>query len=51
MMKVHQVAERLNYSVATVYNLIEPKRLAHYRCPGIRVSEEQLAEYLDPTVP
>ena len=47
MLKVNQVAERLNCSVATVYHLIETERLPHYRCPGIRVSEEQLAEYLE----
>ncbi len=47
MMRVSQVAERLNCSIATVYHLVESKRLAHYRCPGVRVSEEQLAEYLE----
>lgn len=47
MLKVNQVAERLNCSVGTVYQLVETGKLAHYRCPGIRVSEEQLAEYLE----
>lgn len=47
MLKVSQVAERLNCSVATVYELVESKRLPHYRCPGIRVSEQQLTEYLE----
>lgn len=47
MLKVSQVAVRLNCSVATVYQLVESKRLPHYRCPGIRVSEEQLTEYLE----
>ena len=47
MLRVSQVAKRLNCSVATVYQLIETKRLSHYRCPGIRVSEDQLTEYLD----
>lgn len=47
MMKVSQVAERLNCSVGTVYQLVESKRLPHFRCPGIRVSEEQLTEYLE----
>ena len=47
MLKVSQVAERLNCSVGTVYQLVESKRLPHYRCPGIRVSEEQLVEYLE----
>ena len=47
MLKVSQVAELLNCSVATVYQLVESKRLPHFRCPGIRVSDEQLAEYLE----
>ena len=46
MLKVSQVAERLNCSIGTVYQLVESKRLPHFRCPGIRVSEEQLVEYL-----
>ncbi len=46
MLKVADVAKRLSCSVAKVYQLIESKRLPHYRCPAIRVSEEQLAEYL-----
>ncbi len=46
MLKVADVAKRLNCSIAKVYQLIESKRLPHYRCSGIRVSEEQLAEYL-----
>ena len=49
MLKATQVAERLNCSVSTVYGLIESGRLAHHRCPGVRVSEEQLAEYLAAT--
>ena len=47
MLKVSQVAERLNCSIGTVYQLVESKRLPHFRCPGIRVSEEQLVEYLE----
>ncbi len=46
MLKVQDVAARLNCSTATVYQLIESQQLPHYRCPGIRVSEEQLAEFL-----
>jgi excisionase family DNA binding protein len=42
MLRVPQVAERLNCSVSTVYGLIESGRLGHHRCPGVRVSEEQL---------
>jgi excisionase family DNA binding protein len=49
MLTIRQIAERLNCSISTVYLLIESGRLTHYRCPGIRVSEEQLAEYLDST--
>lgn len=49
LLKVTQVALRLNCSISTVYGLIESRRLGHYRCPGIRVSEEQLAEYVEGT--
>ena len=49
LLKVSDVATRLNCSIATVYSLIESKRLPHYRCPGIRVSDEQVAAYLDQT--
>ncbi|MDB5342487.1 MAG: hypothetical protein JWP89_864 [Schlesneria sp.] len=49
MLKVSQVAIRLNCSASTVYGLIESGRLAHHRCPGVRVSEEQLATYLEQT--
>ena len=37
---------RKNY-VPFVYSLIESNKLPHYRCPGIRVSEEQIAAYLE----
>lgn len=50
MLKVREVAARLSCSVSTVYHLLETGRLPHHRCPGIRVSEEQLAEYLAATV-
>jgi len=46
-MTVAMVAKRLRHSAATVYALIESGRLAHYRCPGIRVSEAQLQLYLE----
>ena len=49
MLKVSDVANRLNCSIATVYQLVESKRLPHYRCPGIRVSEEQLTEFFETT--
>lgn len=46
LMKVSAVAKRLSNSPSTIYALIESGELEHYRCPGIRVSEEQLARYL-----
>ena len=50
---VSEVAERLNVSVATVYNLVEQSRLAHHRIGvgrgAVRVSEEQLRAYLEST--
>lgn len=49
MLRIRQVAERLNCSVSTAYSLIETGKLAHHRCCGIRVSEDQLAAYLDET--
>ena len=47
MLKVAQVAQRLNCSASTVYGLLESGKLGHYRCPGIRVSEDHLAAFLD----
>lgn len=47
MLRVSQVASRLNCSVSTVYALIESGRLDHFRCPGVRISEEQLSAYLE----
>ena len=48
LLKVSEVAKRLNLSASKVYQLIEQNRLPHYRLDGaIRVSEEQLAGYLD----
>jgi excisionase family DNA binding protein len=50
MMKVAVVAWRLSVSEAFVYQLIAEGRLKHHRLGkgqgGIRVSEEQLQEYL-----
>ena len=50
---VSEVAERLNVSAATVYNLVERDRLAHHRIGigrgAVRVSEEQLRAYLEST--
>lgn len=50
MYRVAVVAKRLDCSVATVYSLIEKGKLGHYRCPGVRVSEEQITEYLAATI-
>ena len=49
LFKVQEVAQRLNCSISTVYSLIESGRLPHYRCPGVRVSEEQINAYLNDT--
>ena len=49
LLRVAQVAERLNCSEPTVRSLIDRGILESYRCPGIRVSEAQLAEYLAET--
>ena len=49
MLKVSQVAELLSCSAGTVYQLIETGKLGHHRCPGVRVSDEQLKDYLEST--
>lgn len=49
MLKVSQVAGRLSCSISTVYGLVESGKLGHHRCPGIRISEEQLAAFLGST--
>ena len=47
MLRVKEVATRLNLCAAKVYELIEQRRLPHFRFGGaIRVSEEQLCEYI-----
>lgn len=43
---VKEVAKRLCHSEQTVRNLIARGELECYRCPGVRISEEQLAAYL-----
>ena len=48
-MRVAAVAKRLDCSEATVYGLIEKGILGHHRCPGVRVSEEQITVYLEKT--
>ncbi len=48
MLKVSQVASRLNLSESKVYELVEKGKLEHYRLDGaIRVSEEQLTAFLE----
>ena len=49
LLRVSEVAERLNCAVSTVYSLIESGCLGHHRCPGVRISEGQLASYLEET--
>lgn len=50
MLRVKQVAARLSLSESKVYELVERGELPHHRFGGaIRVSEEQIAEYLDAT--
>ena len=49
LFKVQEVAQRLNCSTSTVYHLIESRQLPHHRCPGVRVSEEQITAYLNNT--
>ena len=50
MLRVKQVAVRLNLSESKVYELVEQGRLGHHRMDGaIRVSEEQIADYLTKT--
>lgn len=49
LLRVSEVAKRLNCSPSTVYSLLDTGQLEHHRCPGIRVSEKQLAAYLEQT--
>ena len=49
LLRVAELAERLNCSVSTAYALVENGKIGHHRCPGVRVSEEQLAAYLEKT--
>ncbi len=49
LLRVSEVAKRLNCSPSTVYSLLDTGQLGHHRCPGIRVSEKQLAGYLEQT--
>lgn len=50
MLKVGEVAKRLNLSISKTYELIERGELGHYRLGRtIRVSELQIATYLETT--
>ncbi len=50
MLRVKQVAERLNLSQSKIYEMVESGELPHHRFGGaIRVSEDQIAEYLEET--
>jgi excisionase family DNA binding protein len=50
VLRVKQVAERLNLSESKVYEMVESGELPHHRFGGaIRVSEDQIAEFLEDT--
>jgi putative molybdopterin biosynthesis protein len=50
LLKVTEVADRLSISLSMAYQLIETGAITHYRIGGaIRISEEQLSEYLKET--
>ena len=48
LLRVPEIAARLQISKSKVYELIETGAMPHYRIGGsVRVAEEQLAAYLD----
>ena len=50
--KLHTVAETadiLKCSESTVYDLLAKEKLGSHRCPGLRISDEQLQAYLEET--
>lgn len=50
MLKVSELAKRLNLSESKIYQLVEEGRLEHHRFGGaIRFSEQQIAAYLEET--
>lgn len=50
MLKVSELAKRLNLSESKIYQLVEEGKLEHHRFGGaIRFSEEQIAAYLEET--
>ena len=47
LLKISEAAELLRVSKTKVYQLVEDKRIPHYRLDGrVVFSEEQLEEYL-----
>lgn len=50
LLKVSDVAKRFDLSTSKAYQIIERNRFSHYRLDGaIRISEEQLSDYLERT--
>jgi excisionase family DNA binding protein len=50
LLKVSDVARRLSLSGSKIYALVESRKLGHHRIDGaIRISEQQLADFLDET--
>ena len=50
MLTVKQVADQLNVSIGAVYKAIQNGSLEHFRFgSAIRITEEQLTDYLDQT--
>jgi excisionase family DNA binding protein len=46
---VEETAEILKCSQSTVYELINKKEIGSHRCPGLRISDEMITEYLEKT--
>lgn len=46
---VAETAEILKCSESSVYDMIAKKEIGSHRCRGIKVSDEQIAEYLEET--
>jgi excisionase family DNA binding protein len=50
LLRVRDIADRLCLSMSKVYDLVETRQIGHYKIGGaIRISEEQLTEFLDQT--
>lgn len=51
LLKVSDVAKRLSLSVSKVYEIVEKRQISHHKIGGaIRISEEQVAEFLNETL-